>query len=52
MYLFSNLKDARDIVEDWRIDYNERRSHTSLGGMTPSKIAEIKELRLFSPDGG
>jgi hypothetical protein len=46
MYWFLNLKDAWPIVEDWRIDYNERRPYTSLGGMTPSKFAGIKGLRL------
>lgn len=46
MYWFSNLKDGRDIIEDWRIDYNERRPHTSLGGMAPSKFAETKGLHL------
>jgi len=32
---FISLKDARDIIERWRIDYNEGRPHTSLGGLTP-----------------
>lgn len=48
MHWFSNLKDAREIIEDWRVDYNERRPHTSLGGMTPKKFAETKGLRLVS----
>lgn len=46
MHWFSNLKDAREIIEDWRIHYNQRRPHTSLGGMTPTKFAETKGLRL------
>jgi putative transposase len=32
---FISLKDARDIIERWRIDYNEDRPHTSLGGLSP-----------------
>ena len=32
---FISLKNARDIIECWRIDYNEGRPHTSLGGLTP-----------------
>ena len=32
---FISLKDARDIIESWRIDYNDGRPHTSLGGLTP-----------------
>lgn len=27
------------IIEEWRIDYNERRPHTSLRGLTPNELA-------------
>jgi putative transposase len=37
---FISLKDARDIIENWRIDYNEGRPHTSLGGLTPREFVE------------
>jgi len=37
---FISLKHARDIIESWRIDYNEGRPHTSLGGLTPSEYVE------------
>ncbi len=30
--LFSNLDEARTIIENWRKDYNTTRPHTSLGG--------------------
>lgn len=46
MHWFSTIRDARDLIEDWRIDYNERRPHTSLGGMTPGQFAKTKGLRL------
>jgi len=36
---FLNLTDAREIIENWRIDYNLNRPHSSLGGMTPSEFA-------------
>ena len=36
---FISLKDARDIIEHWRTDYNEGRPHTSLGGLTPREYA-------------
>ncbi len=32
---FLSLGDARRIIEDWRIDYNENRPHSSLGNLTP-----------------
>jgi len=38
-HLFTSLKEARDIIEDWRIDYNTSRPHTSLDGLTPTEFA-------------
>ena len=38
-HLFHGLRHARQIIEDWRNDYNHARPHTSLGGLTPSKYA-------------
>ena len=37
---FMNLKNAREIIEDWRRDYNEVRPHSSLKGSTPKEYAE------------
>ena len=37
---FISLKHARGIIESWRIDYNEGRPHTSLGGLTPREYVE------------
>lgn len=37
---FLNLKHAREIIEDWRRDYNEVRPHSSLKGFTPKEYAE------------
>lgn len=39
--LFVTLEHARKLIEDWRIDYNEERPHSSLEDMTP---AEFKRL--------
>lgn len=36
---FMSLEDARRIIEDWRIDYNEVRPHSSLSGKTPTEFA-------------
>ena len=36
---FMSLEDARRIVEEWRLDYNEVRPHSSLGGKTPVEYA-------------
>ena len=34
-----NLGEARQIIEEWRIDYNTNRPHTSLNGLTPTEFA-------------
>lgn len=38
-HLFRSLPAARWLIEEWRIDYNARRPHTSLGGLTPNEFA-------------
>ena len=38
-HLFTNLNEARQIIEEWRIDYNINRPHTSLNGLTPTEFA-------------
>jgi len=38
-HLFTSLPEARRIIEAWRIDYNTRRPHTSLNGLTPTEFA-------------
>lgn len=42
--LFSSLAEARRIVEDWRLDYNGARPHTSLDGLTPSEFARRSQV--------
>jgi transposase InsO family protein len=37
---FTSLTDARDRIEAWRTDYNEHRSHTALGNLTPKEFAD------------
>ena len=38
-HLFANLRQARQIIEEWRIDYNTNRPHSSLDGLTPTEFA-------------
>ena len=38
-HLFTSLNEARQIIEEWRIDYNTKRPHTSLKGLTPTEFA-------------
>src|SRR5271154_2108774 len=36
---FLDLKEARQLIEAWRREYNESRPHASLGDRTPSEFA-------------
>jgi putative transposase len=36
---FMDLKEARNLIEIWRREYNESRPHRSLGDRTPSEFA-------------
>ena len=38
--LFDNLLEARVVIEDWRIDYNEHRPHSSLGDLTRNEYVD------------
>lgn len=37
-YWFTSLADARQIIEAWRLDYNQVRPHSSLNYATPSEV--------------
>jgi len=49
--LFGSLREARVILEAWRIEYNEERPHSSLGDQTPSEFARRSNSPLQSPSG-
>ncbi len=36
---FSSLAEAQRIIEEWRIDYNESRPHSSSKYQTPKEFA-------------
>jgi transposase InsO family protein len=38
-WIFSSVREARLIVESWRIEYNIERPHGALGGETPAAYA-------------
>ena len=35
---FISVREAREIIESWRKDYNEARPHSSLNGLTPREF--------------
>ena len=40
---FVSLADARAKIEAWRVDYNQRRPHSSLGHLTPSEFIRRRQ---------
>jgi len=40
---FLNLAHAREIIEEWRMDYNQRRPHSALGNLTPLEFSRLQE---------
>ena len=36
---FMSLKDARNIIEEWRGFYHEEKPHSALDGQTPNEFA-------------
>lgn len=46
---FESLADARQLIEAWRIDYNENRPHMSLGDRSPIEFAALMRNKL-QPD--
>ena len=38
VHQFTSLVDAQTKIEVWRLDYNQRRPHSSLGHLTPNEF--------------
>jgi len=47
---FTSLDQARTIIEDWRMDYNTERPHTSLGDLAPEEFARQQKPGLMKPE--
>lgn len=43
VHQFTSLDDARSKIEAWRIDYNQRRPHGSLGHLTPNEFVRKRQ---------
>ena len=43
VHQFVSLADARRKIEAWRLDYNQRRPHGSLGHLTPNEYAARRQ---------
>jgi transposase InsO family protein len=40
---FMSLDDARCKIEAWRVDYNQRRPHSSPGHLTPTEFIRNRQ---------
>jgi putative transposase len=48
---FTTLDEARQLIEADRVDYNEKRPHSSIGRMPPARFAAMAELPTAAPAG-
>ena len=49
---FTSLAEARQIIEEWRRDYNDYRPHSSLGQQTPSEFVAGWQQTRTDPKAG
>ncbi|RAR50055.1 putative transposase [Paraburkholderia unamae] len=42
---FVSMRRAKRLIEDWRIEYNTERPHSSLGYLAPVQFAQAHEAR-------
>jgi len=47
---FISMAQARRIIEDWRIEYNTERPHSSLGNLTPEEFARNNDRAFLTAD--
>ena len=48
--IFRNGREAQEIIEAWRQEYNDYRPHSSLGGLTPSEFVSQYEPERKTED--
>ena len=44
VHQFTSLAEAQRIIEAWRLDYNQRRPHSSLGHLTPDEFVGQRQV--------
>jgi len=45
-HVFANGREAQQVIEDWRLEYNRSRPHSSLGYLTPAEFAQTANISL------
>jgi putative transposase len=51
VHQFASIMDAQAKIEAWRIDYSQRRPHSSLGHLTPNESAEHRQAARTVEEG-
>jgi hypothetical protein len=49
MELFRNVREAQEIADAWKEEYNKRSPHSSLGNLTPKEFAEVHSAATALP---
>jgi putative transposase len=44
VHQFASLAEGQSIIETWRLDYNQRRPHSSLGHLTPNEFVGQRQV--------
>jgi putative transposase len=44
VHQFVSMAETQDIIEAWRLDYNQRRPHRSLGHLTPNEFVRQRQV--------
>ena len=44
-YLFEDINQVQQLADEWMEDYNYKRPHEALGGLTPDYFKQIKQLK-------
>lgn len=46
MHRCSSLAEAQPIIDRWRVDYNQRQPHNSLGHLTPEEFVQQRQVSM------
>lgn len=50
VHQFASLAEAQAVLDAWRLDYNTRRPHSSLGHLTPSEFVSQRQEEWIVDD--
>ena len=50
VHQFTSMAEAHHIIETWRLDYNQRRPHSSLEHLTPNEFVAQRQVEQTTED--